>query len=308
MRTEPITTKKGLQSIIIGLLLFFQLNLHAQEAYLRVGGGYSISTSNDVFTLRISEQDSNNLYLSDRNIYGTIGSGAQFRLCGGYAFAQNFGFELDVNYLMGQKKYAGERKTPFQTDITYAYTRQLRITPSFFVRANAGFVQPYAGMGIVLPVFGKTVLEEESNNASRFAYKERDVFGAVSVGFESYAGVNFQWPNKKFNLFLEFRYTGLRIKSKNATLVQWTETDAVSGEVTDRLVDAPLFLVETVFVDELTRESNTITATVYSANFDFDKPLELLASKTNFNSIGINIGVCLKFGKEKETTANRIEN
>ena len=288
------------------LFNFIQIG-HTQEGYIRLGGGYGISASNDVFTLHVLKQDSNNLYLSDKNIYGTIGAGAQFRLCGGYVFAQNFGLELDVNYFIGQKKYAGERTTPSKTDLTYAYSRQLRLSPSLFIRANPGLIQPYIGMGIVLPIIGKTILEETSTTAQTNTYKERHVYGSFSLGFESYAGVNIRWPNEKFNLFIECRYSALRIKSKNAELVQWTDSDLVTGDVTNQLETAQTFIKEMVFVDELTRESNTITSTVYSANFDFDKPLEVLATKTNFNAIAINIGVCIKFGKAEESSNNRRE-
>lgn len=275
---------------------------HTQEGYLRVGGGYGIPASKDVFTLHVLELDSNNRYISDKNIYGTLGAGAQFRIAGGYTFAQNFGLELDVNYFIGRKEYAGERVTPIKTDLTYAYSRQLRISPSFFVRANPGLIQPYVGMGIVLPVLGKTVVEELSTTAQMSSYRERHIYGSFSVGFESYAGVNISWPNNKFNLFVECRYSGLRIKSKNAEMLQWTDTDLISGDVVNQLETAQAFLKEIVFKDELTTESNTISATVYSSNFDFDKPLEVLASKSNYNAISLSIGVCIKFGPDKELT------
>ena len=273
----------------------------AQEAYIRLGGGYGISASNDVFTLHILEQDSNLLYISDKSIYGTLGAGAQFRLCGGYTFSQNFGLELDVNYLIGQKKYAGGLSSPYRENSTYAYTRQMRLTPSFFVRANPGLLQPYVGMGVVIPVLGKTVLEEEATIGTTQTYKERSVNGSFSLGFDSYAGVNIRWPNEKFNIFVEVRYTALRIKSKKATVVQWTSTNTTTGEVTDILETAATYVKETIFVDELTTSSNAISGTVYSANLDQDKPLEALASKTNFNAIGLNIGVCMRFGKAATT-------
>ncbi len=286
------------------LILFFFIlltqSLVAQEGYLRLGGGYSISASNDVFTQQITRRDSNNRYTYDANIYGTIGNGAHLRLSGGYVFSQNFGLDLDVSYLLGAKKQAGENDFHNRKELLYAYTRQLRLSPSFFVRANPGFIQPYAGAGIVLPVLGKTVLEDEITFNDRVIYREREVYGQLSLGFDAYIGVNIRWPNENFTLFVELRYTGLRIKSKNALMKQWTQTELVSGDITDLLATARTFEKEIIFVDEFTLESNTISGTVLNPNFDFDKPLEMLATKTNFNALGLNIGVRMRFGKGDE--------
>jgi len=267
------------------------------QGYLRIGGGYSISASKDVFTLPVVRQDSNYMYHSDENIYGTIGSGGSFRLAGGYAFAQNFGLELDVNYLIGTKKSVGDQQFTASTNLSFAYTRQLRITPSFFVRASKGVVQPFAGAGVVLPLVGTVVVEEQITTASNAIYKERDIYGAFSLGFESYVGANIAWPNENFSFFVELRYSSLRIKSKKSELTQWSETELASGDVTDLLATARAYQTNVIFVDKLTPESNTVSGTVLSTNFDFDKPLDIKASITNFNALGLNIGVRMNLVK-----------
>lgn len=286
--------------ILFTFLAFFQLEAQ-QGPYLRLGGGYSVSAANDVFTNTVLVRDSSFRYTLDENIYGTIGSGAHFRLMGGYVFKQNFGVELEVEYLWGARKYAGEFTQVGRTDLTYAYTRQLRLAPSFFVQASPALIQPYAGFGLLLPVTGKTVLEEQVETSSTSIYRVREVYGALSLGFNGFAGVNINYPNDKFQLFFEVRHSNMRIKSKNASVVQWDETDKGTNEVTNILETADEFEKEIVFRDRITPENNTITATVTSGtNFDFDKPLELLATKTNFNALSFNIGVKIHFAKRAE--------
>ncbi len=287
--------------VISALLIWASILMAQQGAYLRVGGGYSISAANDVFTNTVLNQDSNFVYTLDQNIYGTIGSGAHFRLVGGYSFQQNFGMELEMEYLWGSRKYAGETTRADRNTVTYAYTRQLRIAPSFYVQASPGLLQPYAGFGLLIPLTGKTVLEEQLDNNLNSTYLVREVYGAFSLGFNGFVGVNVNYPNENFQLFFEIRHSNMRIKSKDALLVQWDETDKASGEVMDRLATANTFEKEIIFRDQLSPESNTITATVSSGvNFDFNQPLELLATKTNFNALSFNIGVKIRFAKRPE--------
>jgi hypothetical protein len=286
-------------NLIALFILMATFQLQAQQGpYLRLGGGYSISAANDVFTNTTLVRDSSGIYTSDANIYGTLGNGAHFRLIGGYTFKQNFGVELEVEYLWGARNNAGLSTAVGRELTTTAYTRQLRLAPSFYVQASPGLIQPYAGFGLLLPVNGKTVVEELDVSTATTTLQVREINGALSLGFNAFAGVNINYPNDKFQIFFEVRHSNMRIKSKKATTVQWDRTDNNTGEVTNLLDGADTYSTEILFQDELTPESNTVSATVTSGtNFDFDKPLELLASKTNFNALSFNIGVKIHFTK-----------
>jgi hypothetical protein len=72
--------------------------------------------------------------------------------------------------------------------------------------------------------------------------------------------------------------------------------------VTDKLATADLFYTEINFVDKITYESNTLPTVLGGINTsipDFDKPMDDLTSKNNFNSFGINIGVRVNLLKKK---------
>jgi outer membrane protein W len=294
-------------------ILFFIALLSAQilfsQAYIRVGGGYGISASNDNFSTPITTIERTsptaNTIISKENIYGTIGSGATFRLAGGYTFSNNFGVELDMYYLVGDKKYATEtsNNTTNVNEISFAYTRQFRIAPSVYVRASKGMVKPYAGFGPVLPLTGFTYLEVDRTDpvSGNNSFYVRKISGNLSIGFESYAGVSMNWPNENFNLFAEIRYTGLRIKSKYSETIQYDIRNTTTGEVIDNLSNLSTFEREINFVDKITRESNAFEGPggINASSRDFDKPMDKLTSTTNFNALGLNIGVRMNFVRKK---------
>jgi len=268
------------------------------QAYLKLGGGYGFSASTDNFSTPILVMQNNNAIVSKENIYGTIGSGATFRLAGGYTFSNNFGVELEAYYLMGDKKYVADESniTNNYRETKFANTKQLRVFPSVYARASKGLVKPYVGFGPVLPLVGYTYLElrTEEPAINKSSYRYYKVSGNFTVGFESYCGASIDWPNEHFNIFLEMRYTGVRVKSKKAKLTSWTETEISSGNVTNKLETADLFYTEINFVDKITNESNTLPAVLGGINTsipDFDKPMDDISSKNNFNAFGINIGV-----------------
>jgi hypothetical protein len=278
------------------------------QGYLKLGGGYGFSASKDNFSSPVLVLQGNNSIVSKENIYGTIGGGATFRLAGGYTFSNNFGIELEAYYLMGDKKYVAEESNSSNNyrETKFASTKQFRVFPSVYARASKGLIKPYVGFGPVLPIAGFTFLdlrtEEPAINKSSYRYYK--VSGNFTVGFESYCGASIDWPNENFNLFVEMRYTGVRVKSKKAKLTAWTETEISSGNVTNKLETADLFYTEINFVDKITNESNTLPTVLGGINTsipDFDKPMDDLTSKNNFNAFGINIGVKINLLK-KDTT------
>lgn len=281
------------------------------QAYIRFSGGYGFSASKDNFSTPVTVLESsiptNPTIISKENIYGTIGSGATVRIAGGYTFSNNFGIDLDCYYLIGDKKYATENtnNTSGINEISFAYTRQFRITPSLYVRASKGFIKPYAGLGPVLPLAGFTYLEVKRTNPTinENSFYIRKISGNFTVGFESYLGISSNWPNENFNIFAELRFTGLRIKSKFSETVQYDITNTISGEVTDKLPDLNTFQREINFVDKLTNELNTFEGPggINSVTPDFDRPMDRLTSTTNFNSLSLNIGVRVNLIKNYTT-------
>jgi outer membrane protein W len=295
-----------MKKILFALCLLASQIINAQ-AYLKLSGGYGFSASKDNFSAPVLVlQANNNSIVSKENVYGTIGSGATIRLAGGYTFSNNFGVELEAYYLMGDKKYVAEESniTNNYNETKFASTKQFRIFPSVYARASKGLIKPYVGFGPVLPLVGFTYLElrTEEPSINKSSYRYYKVSGNPTIGFESYCGASIDWPNENFNLFMEVRYSAVRIKSKKAQLSEWSETEISSGNVTNKLETADLFYTEINFVDKITNESNTLPTVLGGINSsipDFNKPMDDLTSKNNFNAFGINIGVRVNFVSKK---------
>lgn len=294
-----------MKSITLATFLLISQFIIAQ-GYIKVGGGYGFSASKDNFSSPVLVLQGNNSIVSKENVYGTIGSGATIRLAGGYTFSNNFGVELEAYYLMGDKKYVAEESNTSNNynETKFANTKQFRVFPSVYARASKGLIKPYVGFGPVLPLAGFTFLElrTEEPVINKSSYRYYRVSGNFTVGFETYAGASIDWPNENFNIFVEMRYTGIRVKSKKAELTSWTETEISSGNVTNKLETADLFYTQINFVDKITNESNTLPTVLGGINTsipDFDKPMDDLTSTNNFNSFGINIGVRVNLLKKK---------
>ena len=297
---------------LISVALIHQLTF--AQAYVKVGGGYNFSAGATNFSTPQIEMyrinyNTNELFRKEF-VFGTLGSGGVTRVALGYNLNKNFGFELDVNYLIGSKKFVSSLSVvdtinPSNSYIenSYAYTRQLRITPSFFVRASEGLIRPYAGFGLVLPVAGSTFLIADNIKGDLQTYRVRKASGSFTVGIESYAGATINWPNENFNLFFEVRYVGLGIKPSKAVVVQSDITNLSTGVVTSDLETLPTSMREINFVDELTIESNVYEGVggvnnIYT--YDSSKPLDKIATTTNFNAIGINFGIRMNLVKAKK--------
>jgi hypothetical protein len=295
---------------LISAALFHQLTF--AQAYMKVGGGYAFSAGATNFSTPQIEMyrvsSTTNVPYRKEFIFGTLGSGGVTRLALGYNFNKNFGFELDMNYLIGAKKYVSSL-TVYDTinqiktydEKSYAYTRQFRITPSFYVRASEGFIKPYAGMGIVLPLAGSTFLISDALTTSSQTYRVRKASGSFSVGFESYAGATCNWPNENFNLFVEVRYVALGVKPSKATVIQSEITNLNTGVVTNDLETMPTSIREINFVDVLDETSNVLEGPGgVSNNTDDTKPTDKIATTTNFNALGINFGIRMNLVKAKK--------
>ena len=186
----------------LGLLCLATIT-HAQ-GYIRGGAGAGFNVTNDAFAIPSVTVDSNNVVVSQRTIFGAFGQGARFSLAGGYMITPYFGVELELYYFQGFKQDYGARTGPVGDQYNRTgYSYQLRATPSLVVQAPVGKFQPFARFGVLIPLWGKTVLEEswfyESQGTTRV--KQTDIDGKFSVGFESSIGLQYN-INKNLGVYI----------------------------------------------------------------------------------------------------------
>lgn len=294
--------------------LFFiitsSISIQAQ-GYIRAGGGAGFNVGQDAFAIPALERDSANTVTVQRTVFGSFGQGARFSLAGGYMITPYFGVELEFYYFQGFKQEYGSDNTPINDNYSRTgYSYQMRATPSLVVQAPEGKFQPYAKFGVVLPFFGKTILEESwEYSAGGSRIKQTNVDGKLSVGFESTIGLQYN-INDNLGLYIQATYTGLRIRSDKATVVK-DETVKADGELKDNLDGAEVYKTQIVFQDVLTNESNTLAGIsafkevpddvivrVNGVPFDREKPLNLPTQTSNFNSLSLSIGIKYTFGQK----------
>lgn len=295
--------------ITLFILVATSNNLKAQ-VYIRAGAGAGFNVGQDAFAIPALQRDSTNTITAQRTVFGSFGQGARFAVAGGYMITPYFGVELELYYFQGFKQEYGSDNGPTSNNYSRTgYSYQMRATPSLVVQAPEGKFQPYAKFGVLLPFFGKTVLEESWQYAvGGSRAKQTDVDGKFSVGFESSIGVQYN-VNDNLGIYLQATYTGLRIRSDKATVVKDDETSP-NGEVTNKLDGALVLTTEIVFQDELTQESNTTSGinilpdvpndviVRINGTLDNTKPLNLPTQTSNFNALSFNVGIKYTFGKK----------
>lgn len=280
----------------LSLFLLAGFGLKAQTGpYARLGVGYSMGTTGEVLGTKYVEDANGNF--TESNIYGTYGNGANFRLNVGYNLSQNFGFDLGIDYLLGSKVTDDEYSDPSQMETSETYTRQFRLAPSFIVRAsNEGMVQPYGGLGLLIPVTGTTTNEVSGSytGISGNYTQKTEATGQFSLGYEAFAGAYFKVPNDKVRIFAELRYSGLRIKGKEAEIVEVMDLDptGASTSIVDYIELGYIQNTKYEFVDEVNQDTN--------ANNNAGDPIETLGATTNFSSFTIQVGVAMSFGGDEE--------
>ncbi len=299
---------RGLLTVLIGSLF---VSFVEAQVYVRGGGGVGLGVSQDAFGMPFLEKDSNDLAVRQNTIFGTFGGGARFGVAGGYWFTPSFGAELNFYYFHGFKQlYGGSENARGASYKRQAYSYQLRATPSLVVQAPEGKFRPFARFGVVLPLWGRLIVEENwaYNSTRGTREKETEIYGKFSLGFESSVGVTYA-VNERLGIYLQATYTGLRIRSDRAEVTVDAET-AVDGTATNNLDGAETIFTRIEFQDVMTSESNTnalLTAfiedippdVVVQMNnaLDLEKPLNLPTQSSNSNALFFTVGVQYTFSK-----------
>ena len=303
--------KNTLLIVSLFLVASFFSDITAQ-GFIRGGAGAGFNTNQDAFTTYDLSRDSSDIIISQATIFGGFGQGARFSLAGGYMFTPFFGIELEIYYFQGFKQNYGSNSGPTGDQYNRkGYSYQVRGLPSLIVQAPYAKFQPYARFGVLIPVFGKTIIEESWTGVTS-REKQTDVDGKFSVGFEASMGLQYN-INEKIGIYFNATYTGLRIRSDKATVVKDNLT-AADGTVTDNLNQPTSLTIaqQIVFQDELTSESNINTSLpAFFSDFPKDirieidgtldllKPANFPTQTSNFNSLSFSLGLKYNFGKKE---------
>lgn len=276
------------------------------------------------------------VYVSNTPVRGSYGKGGNVSLGAGYMFNKWFGLELGINYLWGAT-YSSTVSTINKTPPSLANpngttldpnpieatiktsANGLSLSPSFvFVAAIPKWpVEPYAKVGLALPVYGASHHTVDVTLPDQLAYNndgsvnstmyntnflgktnrmELETEGTVSLGVNWAVGVRYTPKNLSFiTVFLESNGQWLNVRGKSTKITKY-ETN---GE--DRLNNAntslnrPAYRQEFIYHDEIDANSNNEFT---NPNYDQNKPKDDLRPIAPFSNIGIQVGIQLNFSKE----------
>ncbi len=255
--------KKGL-IFIITLALAGSMSA---QIYVGLGAGYGMGANKQFLGTEASATKTTALN-------GSYGQGININVELGFFFNDNLGVELGINDFMGST--ITESKN--ETSSTETKANLIRIAPQLVYKFDNGL---YGRFGMMIPVTGKMVTKDENTDymgGGETLSAEYETKGALAIGFTSALGMNFKLSDK-MNFFVELQYNGLAIKPASTTVTKYEYNG------TDQLPSMPTSQKEIEYFDELD------TSTISTA----DDPGRRLATPAAFSSIGLNLGVQIKF-------------
>ena len=280
---------------------------YAQEFYIRGGGGYSMENASTEFNnadpngLTMIRQSTDITVNPDgsanvKSLNGTLGSGFKGNLTIGYMFNQYIGAELGFNYFTGDEKTLGKLNSPLMRSEAKAYLEGLDVMPAIFLTPGLAKLNPYARMGLLLPVAGKLHIDSQAyapnggGEGVDINVKARtEVESRFSVGFAGALGVSYP-ISPKLQIFGEVEMKSLSIKSKSAEIKEY-ETTAITPAGSAlvpgmQLADMPKSETHFEFEDSYTEGPEDPT-----------KARKIPTQFVNASGLGFNIGVRYSFGK-----------
>ncbi|WP_343747714.1 outer membrane beta-barrel protein [Fluviicola sp.] len=277
-----------MKKLILPVLAVFSLGTASAQFNLGVSVGYGLGSPGHVLGTNTTSTSSS---YSEKNIYGTLGSGLQANLTPGYMFGEHFGVELGLNGFFGSKTTIGEATFPGGSYKHTQSSSQFRVSPALVVKSGGEKLSVYARGGLVLPLLGSVKSEINDNGASTPGVNtmaELKTSGKVSLGYTGAVGLNVHF-GQKMAFFAELGANSLRVKSKQTDLTKYT----VNG--TDQLGNVSTYGKQTKYVDELTNSSNN--ASVNPSGTNTANAKEDLRQVANFSNFFIQVGIKFSFGK-----------
>jgi len=211
-----------MKKIILPLFLLFILSgtINSQGLYLRAGTGYGLpvatATIGEVYQVTYDPSNANNSNTTSTKIVSaSYGTGLNFNFGVGYKFNENLIFDLNVQYLLGNKfetsdgyydmQFPGSESTTNTTS-----SKGFMFNPAIIFSAGFGKAAPYGRFGLV--VSSQTITDNES-----YYYDLDGVFQSekiwvynkgVALGYSAAVGMNWKLT-EILDIFTEVNFISL---------------------------------------------------------------------------------------------------
>ncbi|WP_027127490.1 outer membrane beta-barrel protein [Gelidibacter mesophilus] len=277
----------------------------SQKFYFRVSAGYSFESGktefnnadpNELTGIKQSTDVTVNADGSSVNVKslnGTVGAGVKANVTAGYMFNPYIGAELGVSYFHGDKTLIGRLRSPQVASEENTYLRGFDVAPGIFLTPNFKTVNPYARIGLIVPIAGHLTIETIARQTNAggpgtdiMVEAKSEVKAKFSVGYFGAIGLNYPISDN-LSIFGEVEIKNLSIKSKSAEIVEYSTTAITNGQSQlvpgQQLADLPVYEKQFEFSDDY----NQSTTTPPNQN----APREIPTQFVNASGTGINVGV-----------------
>lgn len=282
---------------------------HSEQFYFRLSAGYSFESGKTEF----NNADPNGLTgimqstdvtigadgssVNVKSLNGTVGAGVKANLTIGYMFNSYVGAEMGVSYFHGDKTLIGRLRSPQMVSDENTYLRGFDVAPGIFLTPNFKSLNPYARMGVIVPIAGKLTIDTRAKQASGggqgtdiMVVAKSEVKAKFSVGYFGALGVNYP-VNDMASIFAEVEIKNLSIKSKSAEIVEYSTTAITNGQSQvvpgQQLSDLPVYEKQFEFTDDFIQDTSTAP--------NQNEPRQIPTQFVNASGTGINVGIRFAF-------------
>jgi len=276
--------------------------------YFKAGGSYFFQTAATEFPIVSGQLPNSDVYAADgttlisrKTNHGSFGTGFRTNLTGGYRFTNRLGFELGINYFIGNSKTMVETTNrlvapgpTFVDGKAEGKIKALDLSPSLvlYLGEVKGF-ETYSKVGVIVPVHGDLTIETNrtyTNPAGVTNTYSKDVVKPnPTVGFMAAIGTSYKLSGK-LSLFGEVEYRNFTVHGKTK------ETETYTENGVDKLYtptafrpDASYSASHVRYVDELTSSSNSKVTN--ASGFDSNKATDDISSYVGISGLGFTFGI-----------------
>ncbi len=281
------------------------ITINDSNFYIRVSTGYSFESGKTEFNnadpngltgimqstdITVNADGSN---VNVKSLNGTVGAGLKVNVTGGYMFNPFIGAEMGISYFHGDKTMIGRLRSPQVTSEENTYLRGFDVAPGLILTPNFKKVNPYARMGLIVPIAGDLTIETMARQKDGggqgtdiLVEAKSEVKSKFSVGYFGAIGLNYPVSNN-LSIFGEVEIKNLSIKSKSAEITEYTTTAITDGQSQlvpgQQLEDLPVYEKQFEFSDDFNQSTTTQP--------NQDAPRQIPTQFVNASGIGVNVGI-----------------
>ena len=305
--------------------------------YLKAAGGYFFSVTPGQFP-NVGPYEPKEVYqtvnpttgattiTSQKILTGSYGAGTRAGLSVGYNFSRYVAAELTANYYHSKQNLMTHQVTTIQGTSTRAgevrsngHVNALDVAPSLVISPGlTGKFNPYVRFGVVVPVWGRLIIETEGYRLSGVTgqptlsaqtniQRKEEVKPNATIGFQGALGVTYK-AGGRLSLFLETEYRNIPVVGKSKEVTAYAETTNVINNANGSTVSSSSRNIDglstaeryTTYHTTIDQSSNTPTGTTDPAHptqtqyKDNTKPADDLRSYINIGGMGLNLGIRLR--------------